>query len=185
MGKIRLKFKSVAEIVGSADVALITLTDELEQRQLTIVCDQATAHQLSLRANRLPIANTFLPEVLLRVMTIHTELQLEILITGILDGQYKAIVYDVNTLTPTAIRISDAVLLSVIGPIPLYIDETLMRRQSVSFNQGTSGIAIPVNTLNGKMLDEALQKAIDNENYELASHLRDEIRRRKAENPTS
>ena len=38
--KIKLHYKSISEVVGVDDVGLITLLDELEQRQLNIVCDK-------------------------------------------------------------------------------------------------------------------------------------------------
>lgn len=181
--KIRLKFKSVSEIVGSTNLALLVLTDVQEQKQISIVCEQTMALQLSLRASHSPLSKTFLPEVLWQALSLHSDSQFEVLINGLVDGQYRAIFYDTATLTPISIGVSDAVLLSLIGDVPLYIEESLMYRQSVSFRDGSEGIAIPVNTLNIEMLKDALDKAIENENYELASHLRDEMRRRKIDNP--
>lgn len=42
-------------------------------------------------------------------------------------------------------------------------------------------LAIPVNVLNNEILGKALQKAIADENYELASQLKEEQKRRKAD----
>ena len=77
-------------------------------------------------------------------------------------------------------RMSDAVLLNIISECPLYIEEQLMRQQSVPFDENARGVAIPINTMDVRRLNMALQRAIDNENYELASQLRDEIKRRKS-----
>ena len=54
-----------------------------------------------------------------------------------------------------------------------------MQRQSVPYQRSSSGVAMPLNAISNKMLKEALDNAVANENYELASHLRDEMRRRK------
>lgn len=54
-----------------------------------------------------------------------------------------------------------------------------MARQSVRFSENSNAISMPVNTLSTEMLDKALQKAVEDENYELASHLRDEKKRRE------
>ncbi len=183
MNKIKLKFKSISEIVGSPGLALLVLTDEAEKRQISIVCDQVAAHQLMLRTGNVGPTQTLLPEALWQLLRMHTHLSYEILINGLAGGQYKAIVYDTESLTPVSVGIVDAVMLSMIAPIPLYIDETLMCRQSVIFKEGCEGIAIPVNTLNKEMLEDALKKAIEHENYELASHLRDEMRRRHLDHP--
>jgi bifunctional DNase/RNase len=77
------------------------------------------------------------------------------------------------------IRMSDAVLLSLISKIPLYIEENLMNRQCFPYNEKTQyQLSIPINTMNLDHLKRELEKAVDEENYELASHLRDEIKRR-------
>ena len=173
MNKIRLKFKSVSDIVGSPGLSLLVLTDEGEKKQITIIIDHPTAEQMKLRVTKERDVETSLPEVMWQLLTIHVDLRLEILINCIVGGQYKAIVYDQDTLTPASISIGDAVLLSLV--------ESLMYRQSVSYQEGSAGIAIPVNTLNVEMLEDAMKKAIEKEDYELASHLRDEMRRRKME----
>ena len=54
-----------------------------------------------------------------------------------------------------------------------------MEQQSIPYDPHATGIAIPINTMDSHRLSEALQHAIDDENYELASYIRDEINRRK------
>ena len=102
-----------------------------------------------------------------------------ILITDIIEGQYRTLLYNRVTLETVPIRASDAVLLSVAARIPIYMESSLMDRQSVRFSGLSHAISMPVNTLSTEMLDKALQKAVDDENYELASHLRDEKKRRE------
>lgn len=179
MEKIKLKLKGVAEIVGSDDVALLTLTDELEMKQLSVVCDRAMARQLSLRLAEAPLNNILLPEVLCGMMEDMDRQHYEVLINGLLDGQYKAVLVNKETLALTPIRVSDGVLLAMVAGLDIFIQVSLMRRQSVDFNSGSRGISIPVNTLSMDMLEKALNNAINDENYELASQLRDEMKRRK------
>ncbi|WP_288318818.1 bifunctional nuclease domain-containing protein [Xylanibacter caecicola] len=178
MSRIRLVFKGVSEIVGTDDLGVLVLTDEKEQRQITVVCDKAMAVQAELRVHRVPITQIMLPEVLSKVIANQTELQLEILISGIDDGQYRVMLYNKDTLEPTLIRAGDAVLLSMAGNIPIYIDHDLMMRQSVPYREDSRGVSLPVNTISDEMLQAALDKAVEDENYELASHLRDEQLRR-------
>ncbi|WP_238305694.1 hypothetical protein [Hoylesella marshii] len=45
MNKVKLKLKNVSEIMGTEDMGVILLTDEEEQRQLSIVCDKAMLYQ--------------------------------------------------------------------------------------------------------------------------------------------
>ncbi|MBQ5982638.1 MAG: bifunctional nuclease family protein [Prevotella sp.] len=179
MTKIPLKFRSVSQIVGSEKLGLLVLVDEQEQSQLAIPCDPAMLQQFELRMMNVPIKHLLLPEVLWQVISSQTDMQFEILITDIIEEQYRAILYNTETLEPVAIRASDAVLLSFIGNVPLYIEEKLMKRQSVPYRRSSMGVAMPLNAISSKMLEEALDKAVKDENYELASHLRDEMRRRK------
>ena len=178
MTKERLIFKGVSEIVGTEDLGLLILTDEAKERQITIVCDKAMAVQLELRIKKIPITRIMLPEVLCRMLKNNGGLDYELLIDNIIDGQYRTILYDKETMDPLLIRASDAVLLSIVANIPLYIEAGLMRRQSVMNNENAKGVSLPVNTISDEMLQAALDKAIADENYELASHLRDEKKRR-------
>ena len=59
------------------------------------------------------------------------------------------------------------------------MDEGLFARQSTVYDRESTGVPLPVNTINDEMLQRALEKAVKNENYEMASHLRDELNRRK------
>lgn len=178
MNKVRLIFKSVTEIVGSDDVGLLILVDEQQQCQLTIPCDRNMLYQFSLRVQKVPITNRMLPEVLWQVIRSQTTLHFEILINDLIEGQYRAVLYNVETLEPILIRISDAMLLAYVSDIPIYIDEKLMKKQSVKYVHNAQGMSIPVNTLTDEMLKKALNKAIEDEHYELASLLRDEMKRR-------
>lgn len=178
MNKERLIFKGVSEIVGTEDLGLLILTDEAKVRQITIVCDKAMAVQLELRVKKIPITKIMLPEVLCSLLKQNTEMDFEIIIDDIVDGQYRTILYNKSTAEPTLIRASDGVLLSLVGNIPLFIETGLMRRQSVMYRENSKGVSLPVNTISDKMLQAALDKAIADENYELASHLRDEKKRR-------
>ena len=178
MNRVRLIFKSVTEIVGSDDVGLLILVDEQQQRQLTIPCDRNMLYQFSLRVQKVPITNRMLPEVLWQVIRSQTTLHFEILINDLIEGQYRAVLYNVETLEPILIRISDAMLLAHVSDIPIYIDEKLMKKQSVKYVHNAQGMSIPVNTLTDEMLKKALNKAVEDEHYELASLLRDEMKRR-------
>lgn len=181
MTKERLIFKGVSEIVGTEDLALLVLTDEAQIRQISIVCDKAMAVQIELRLKSVPITKIMLPEVMCKIMNVRYNLNLELIIDDLNDGQYRTILYDTETLEPTLIRASDGVLLSLIANIPIYIESELLKRQAVPYRANARGVTLPVNTISDEMLQTALDKAIADENYELASHLRDEKKRRKKE----
>ena len=176
----KLKFKSVSEIVGSEDVGLLVLVTENEQRQLSIVCDKTMLHQFGMRLStpKPPVVDKLLPEVLWTIISRHTELHFKVVINDLVDGQYQTLLYEPHILQAIPVRASDAVLLAQIASIPIFIEEKLLMRQSVPHNEKSVGVSVPVNVISDEMLEKALRKAIDEENYEQASQLRDELRRR-------
>lgn len=178
MKKVKLLFKGVSEIVGSDELGLVILTDEAQTRQITIVCDKHARYQFGIRLSKEKIAETLLPEVLWSIISLNGD-NFEIIINNLTDGQYHALLVNTETFDIRKIRASDAVLLSHISKIPIYIEDLLMRNQSVPYSEGTVGMSIPVNALSDDMLEKSLEKAINDEDYELASQLRDEQNRRK------
>lgn len=179
MNKIRLVLKGVSEIVGDDNLGLLILTDVAQTRQLSIICDKQMEYQFGLRMSKAPVANIMLPEVMAQVISRQTTLNIELQIYDIVDGQYQASLVNNDTLQTVPIRASDAILFSFVSHCPLYIDERLMMRQSVPYSTNSPGMAIPVNSISNSMLQSALKKAIQEENYELASHLHEEMQRRK------
>ena len=150
------------------------LTDEERQRVLTVICDEPMMQQLLLRMKNPSLCRTMLPEALLSLLPSSYEM----MVFGLYNGQYQVVLMDENGNT-AQLRMSDAVLLSIMSHIPLYIEEKLMAAQSVPFDEHATGISIPINTMDVARLKLALQKAIDDENYEMASKLRDEINNRR------
>lgn len=179
MGKIRLYFNSTAEVVRGNSFSLIMLTDRDRRYVITMVCDRSMAEAIELRAHHPEATKNQLPEVVAEMLRSNSLSQYEILIHGLSDGQYHTMVVDTTTLENYKIRASDAVLLSLVAGFPLYIEESLMRRQAVPFNPQSRGVSLPINTISYEMLEDSLQKAIEMEDYEMASKLRDEIKSRK------
>lgn len=75
-------------------------------------------------------------------------------------------------------RASDGLLLAYTFGCPVCIDEELLERQYMR-QAGDTSYAMPVNSVTTEALRNALEQAVREENYELASQLRDELERRK------
>ena len=161
MSKVQLIYTGVSQIVGGPELGLLILSDLSRIRQVAIVCDSRMEYELSLRAAGTSLTERLLPEVLCSINPRMTGEHYEVLFNSIIDGQYKALLVDKDDLTLTPIRASDAVLLAQVAKLDIFM------------------IALPVNALSMEMLRHALDKAIEEENYELASMLRDEMRHRK------
>ena len=179
MSLVKLRFKSVSEIVGNDEVGLLVLVTEDERRQLTIVCDKGMVYQFGLRKSDVPVKNRVLPEVLWQIVCRNVQTPFKVIINGIIDGQYKTLIYNSDILQAYPVRASDGVLLAYIADMPVYIEEQLLMRQSVPHDNNSTNVSIPVNVLSDEMLQKALDKAVGEENYEQASHLLEEKRRRE------
>ena len=176
MKRVKLRFHTLQQMAGNDDMSVIILTDESQQHVLSFICDRAIAQQFTIRINN-DNSRIMLPEALMQV----TDARLEMVVVGIYDGQYQVMLSNLSTGSSVRLRMSDAVLLSVISSTPLYIEQRLMEQQCMPFDGETSKVAIPINTMDLKSLKSALDHAVEEENYELASHIRDEIKKRGEE----
>ena len=77
-------------------------------------------------------------------------------------------------------RTSDAVALALRYRCPMYATEDVIISEHLH-DLGEGKFSVPITSGSLQMLEEALALAIEKEDYEQASHLRDEIRRRKEE----
>ena len=77
-------------------------------------------------------------------------------------------------------RTSDAVALALRYRCPMYATEDVIISEHLH-DLGEGKFSVPITSVSLQMLEEALALAIEKEDYEQASHLREEIRRRKEE----
>ena len=178
MGLVRLYFKGVSEIVASDDVGLLTLTDEEHKRQLSIICDANMVYQFGLRIKAAEVVPKLAPEVLWQVIARNLDMRFQIIINDLDDGQYKTLLYMPDILQAIPVRASDGVLIAHISGMPIYIEERLLMRQGIHYSDSETGISVPVNVISNDMLRKVLDKAVEEEDYEKASQIRDELLRR-------
>jgi len=183
MERTQLVYKSLAEIIESDGLAIVTLTDQPGTRALHIICDKSMRDQLQMRAKQHDICHMMLPEVLTSMLSDYVDTKrLEITIYDIRDGQYLATLMNSDNYAIRQIRLSDAILLHVIESVPIFIDEKLMKAQSVAYMADQTKISIPINTLDDEKLEAELTRAVQEEDYRLASYIKEELNRRKYKN---
>lgn len=76
-------------------------------------------------------------------------------------------------------RTSDAIALALRSGCPIYANREILDNEFMG-DMGDGAFSVTINMVSIDMLKEALQKAVEAENYEQASQLRDEIRRRES-----
>lgn len=178
MDKIRLKIMGLSEIVGLEDIVLLVLVDEAKVRQLIVPCERNMRKELQMRMMDKPDLSNRCLEVTSKILKDQI-CEFEVVITRVEDGQYLAEVREQLSGRVYPIRCSDGVLFSLINDCPLYASRNVMQFESVPFQPGSSKVALPINIITNEMLQTSLNKAIETEDYEMASQLRDELMKRK------
>lgn len=176
--KVRLVFRGTMEIAGSENVGLILLANEEGTKQLNVLCDKHMLYEFAVRKHPDRQNRHLIAESVWSLFSQLTDERCHILIHGIAHEQYQCILVAEPSLLSTPIRMSDAVLLATITEMPILMDAALFERQSLPVTDQEESVSLPINTVSAHLLQKALDKAIEDEDYEMASRLRDEISRR-------
>ena len=175
MGLTRLVMQEISEIVGSDGLSVVIMTDEDKKNAVNVVVDHSTAVQLNLRMKHVNETRLMLPEVLVSMLNINKEQGYEMIIYDVSEGQYQVTLVCRKTMKLQRIRMSDAILLSFVSGVPLYMEDRMLSRQSSPYTSNNEGLSIPINVVDMKQLKAAFDKAIADEDYRLAGQLKKEI----------
>lgn len=185
---ILVRLESVYNINSSdGNMSIVSLVSDDETRQLTFICDRCFIDKYELHDDDPDKQNgrhsRLLPEVLLRVIdTIDDSLvgDLCVIITGISDGEYQSHLIAGDNRICFPIKLVDAVLLSKISSVRLYVrKDVLVRQGSVYSKDDIYTKSMPISILPASKLNNALDKALRDEDYRLAKVLSDELKKRK------
>lgn len=185
-GRERLIFKSVSGIAGNEKIGLINLSDTEEERLISIVCEWETARAIELRQSGRTNTHTTIADVMAKMIKdTYPDLgSFSINITGLKDEQYQTYILGPQPEQVYRIKASDAVLMSILTAMPIYIDSNLFRKQSIRNRKQTDKVSVPINIVNTSLLEKSLKRAIEEEDYEMASKIHDELERRKKDSGT-
>lgn len=174
----KLIYKGIFSIPEADDVCLITLTDEGEKRALYIVLEKEVANEIKMYEKKMEDADCQLVDVFSKVLKDEGAVHYRIVFEGILNQGLKAKL--VNTITDASydIRPEMAVLLSLKSDFEMCTFLDVLQKFSTPYNKNVMSVALPIMSLPDSLLHKALEKAVEEENYEGASFIRDEMKRR-------
>lgn len=175
--RIKLKYLYASQAAEDKGFSFLSYTDEAQDRMLLIPIGEDAYERMLSQTGRIFPTRGFV-ETLYRIFSDQEYVQQEIEIYGLRNGEYLARIN--NTLLDKSyeVRCEDALLWAMVSGSPIFVDRMLMERQSVPFTiQGK--VAMPINIVPIRLLEDSLRKAVNEEKYEYASTLRDEINRRK------
>ena len=175
MGRIRLHYQAIVDRCLTEFIRIVSLSDDSHTKTTNFLCSETMARELKMREENLPITKILLPEVMAKMIGDEELKNYEIVITGALDPTGISFVHNNVTHERFQIRTSDAVLLSYITNIPMFMDEKDLKNFGISYDPKTGNMKAPICVIETCILEKELQKSIDNEDYERAAIIKREL----------
>ena len=177
---VELKIHDMSTTLYPADAYALVLEEVDGERKIPIIIGHLEA-----QAIKVMMVKYHAPRPLTHDLFVTFAQQLEaelrmVLIYKAKDGVFYSYLYFEKGGEEIKIdaRTSDAIALALRFKCPIYTTEDIMESEHLH-DLGEGKFSVPITSVSLQMLEEALQKAIENEEYEQASQLRDEIRKRK------
>ena len=195
MQKVRLEISGIAYSQTQSGSYVLTLSEAAGNRKLPIVIGGFEAQAIAVELEKM-IPNRPLTHDLIKSFCVSFEVVIkEVLIYKFVEGVFyaKLICEKDGVLTEIDSRTSDAIAVGVRFNSPIYTfsnvldDAGITRDQEDAFeNDSLIGqddtleleVETSYSSSSMKELEKQLQEALENEDYELASKLRDEIKKR-------
>ena len=178
MNKVRLFFESAQSVLNEVDFGVASLVDANKTRRLSVVVEGHIKDELISRSQH-GLHYAELPEVVGDLFRKMEKCTYQIVITDIVKGHYLSFINEPESTYYRGIDFQHALLLAQCSDIPIFIDAQLLMRQSIPYVENANAVAIPLNSIQESMIEKAMQSAVEEENYEIACKMRDELNRRK------
>ena len=178
MDEIELKVHDMSSTLQPADAYALVLEEVNGNRKLPIIIGSLEAQAMMGYKMPRPLTHDLFLTV---TKELGTALK-KVLIYKVKDGVYYSYLFleKEGEVFKIDSRTSDAIALAMRCGCPVYTTDEIMESEQLH-EVGSTAFSVNVNTVDVVMLKEALSKAIEEENYEQASRLRDEIKRREQE----
>lgn len=177
---VELKIHDMSTTLYPADAYALVLEEVDGGRKLPIIIGQQEAQAIKVMMMKYQPPRP-LTHDLFQTLTMHLGATLkQIVIYKAKDGVFYSYLYFDKEEEEIKIdaRTSDAVALALRYKCPMYTTQSIMESEHLH-DMGEGKFSVPISSVSLQMLEEALQSAIEKEEYEQASQLRDEIRKRK------
>ncbi len=183
--RIRLKVLGLSKGTMHENMYILILQEMGGDRKIPIIIGQSEAQAIALKTRHVPLERPMVQDLFKKLTDAFDITLRDVYIYKVDNGVYYSYLELEHDGLETDIdaRSSDAIALALTYNCPIYTSDVLLERQYMRENDG--GLSIPINTLDVQALKEALERAVKDENYEMASLLRDEINKRLAKKPSA
>lgn len=184
--KIELQVLNISNSQAQVGAYALLLGEVNGERQLPVIIGPAEAQATALCLKGIRARRPLTHDLFYTCLNVLGATLLRVLIYKANEGVFYSYIYlkREEEIIRIDARTSDAVALAVRADCPIFIYESLLDRECLRItdpdtpkkNPGENSNATGIPT-DITLLKEALKKAIEEENYELAARLRDEIER--------
>jgi uncharacterized protein len=197
MNKIKLEVIAISQSQGQSGAYTVFLQDLASKKQLRIIIGAAEAQSIAFALESIKPPRPLTHDVFKNFCDAFSIKIIEVNITQLVDNVFyaKLICSDDHKLIDIDSRTSDAIAMALRFGCPIFTNELVLKTANeIEFNMGSEKIKKDINPLGSNTasqsqnneyeffpleeLEELLQEAIDNEDYEKASKIRDEIKKR-------
>lgn len=178
--KIELKVLNLSKSLPQAHAYALLLKELEGTRQLPIIIGPPEAQAIAFSLKGITPPRPFTHDLLVNAFDACRIDLVEVIIYRVVEGVfYSYLFFDKEgEIIRIDSRTSDAVALAMRFGCPIYTTEEILKKESVKWEDG-GPVSVPITVVNETMLKDVLEKAVHDENYELASQIRDEMRRRE------
>ena len=186
--KVELQVLNISNSQAQVGAYAMVLGEVDGERQLPIIIGPAEAQATAICLKGIKAPRPLTHDLFYSCLNVLGATLLRVLIYKAKEGVFYSYIYFKKNEEIIRIdaRTSDAVALAVRADCPIFIYESILERECIRLTDGDERPDTPEEDENSRTepvsiisLEEALNKAIQEENYELAARLRDEINRHK------
>ena len=186
MKEVELKILDMSSVLKPSDSFALVLEEVGgEERKLALIIGAVEAQGIKMAERHYMPPRPFTHDLLLNVMAVGRLQCLKGVIYQVKNGIYSTYLYirradgEVDVVDA---RTSDAIVLSLRAGFPLYVYEDILEKEHLrNISSDGSSYTMSINSVDIDMLKRAMDEAVQCEDYERASQLRDEIRKRENE----
>lgn len=181
--EIQLKVQYISGIQPQSSAYGLILSEVEGTRQLPVIIGAAEAHAITINLEKVPTPRPITHDLFLASLTAFGIKLKKVLIYKVKDGVFYSYIYMVQDDRTVRVdsRTSDAIALALRTDCPIYAYDSILEKESIIITEESLTEENP-NSLERKSmktLKMELEQAVKEENYELASVLRNEIFRRQ------
>ncbi|MGF1533012.1 MAG: bifunctional nuclease domain-containing protein [Bernardetiaceae bacterium] len=195
MSKIKLEILGLSSSQSQSGSFALVLGEEQHNRRLPIIIGMFEAQAIAIEMEKITSTRPLTHDLFKGFAeAFHFDLE-EVIITDLKDGVFYAQIICIDRRDGRRVKLdarpSDAIAIGLRFKTPIFTYESILEEAGIVINESDEEEGVEEDTqsmekapsakeMTMRQLEEALQAAIDTEDYEKAAYIRDEIKRRES-----